>query len=67
MLTDPQEMEQWIRTEAVRLVNAIDPDTQPVWGVMTGRNVVEHLTGSMRMSNGRFNLPLRTPEERVEK
>ena len=67
MLTDPQEMEQWIRTEALPLVNAIEPDATPIWGIMNGRNVVEHLTGSMRMSNGRFDLPLRTPEDRVAK
>lgn len=66
LLTKPSEMHDWLRTNAVAMVNAIAPDATPLWGSMSGRHLVEHLTGSMRMSNGRFDLKLRTPEEKLE-
>ncbi len=67
MITDSAEMETWLRENAVAMVNAIAADAAPKWGIMTGRHLVEHLTGSMRMSNGRFDLKLRTPEDKVAK
>jgi hypothetical protein len=40
-------------------------DAQPKWGVMGPQHMVEHLSLIMRVSNGKINAPLSSPEEKL--
>ncbi|MFN3528981.1 MAG: DUF1569 domain-containing protein [Bacteroidia bacterium] len=43
----------------------LQADTQPKWGIMTAQHMVEHLSATMRISNGKLYLDLRIPEEKI--
>ncbi|MBS7332173.1 DUF1569 domain-containing protein [Faecalibacter bovis] len=54
-------------SEIINLLKSLPLDKQPVWGIMTPQHMVEHLIVSMKMSNGGFIIPCRTPKEMIPK
>lgn len=40
----------------------LGPDTQPLWGAFTPQHMVEHISGTLLISNGRFTSPSDVPE-----
>ncbi|WP_322970403.1 DUF1569 domain-containing protein [Faecalibacter sp. LW9] len=53
--------------EIVNQLLQLDVNKQPEWGIMTPQHMVEHLIVSMKMSNGGFIIPCRTPKEMIPK
>ena len=47
------------------LVRVADPNTKPLWGKMNLQQMVEHMSESVRIANGKVSFPLMTPEERL--
>lgn len=43
------------RTELRRLLMTLDTETQPVWGKMKARQMVEHLAEEVKWTNGKFS------------
>lgn len=48
-------------------LNKLSADTSPAWGSMNAQQMVEHLTDSLGLSVGDFDVKLRIPEDKVEK
>lgn len=38
---------------------------KPLWGIMTAHHMVEHLSATMRISNGKLYLPLRIKTDQI--
>ena len=55
----------FLTTTFPNLVRAADPKTNPAWGKMNLQQMVEHMSESIRIANGKLSFPLMTPEERV--
>lgn len=51
--------------QLIHQLKQLDVDTQPAWGIMTPQHMVEHLIVTMKMSNGGFVIPCRTPQEMI--
>ncbi len=50
--------------ETIDRLNKLQGDSKPLWGGMTPQHMIEHLAATLKSSNGKVNLPLRsTPEE----
>lgn len=48
--------------------NQLTPETKPLWGTMTSLDMVEHITDSLDMAQGKFEgLTLQFPEEKAPK
>jgi hypothetical protein len=47
------------------LLQPLHPETQPKWGRMTPQHMVEHLSSSIRMSNGKKKFLIQTPPEKL--
>ena len=46
-------------------IRTADPNVKPLWGKMNLQQMVEHMSESVRIANGKLSFPLMTPEERV--
>lgn len=55
----------FLRHEFPTLLNQLQPDTAPRWGVMSAQHMVEHLSEFIGLSTGAFHFPLAVPEEQV--
>lgn len=52
---------------ALQYLDELKPDTQPAWGKMSAQEMVEHLSDTLRIANGKDKFPLATPEKHLEK
>lgn len=52
---------------ALSYLDKLDSDTKPSWGKLTAQEMVEHLTDTLRIANGKSKFPLETPEKYLEK
>lgn len=59
--------DSFFNEEAIRLLTTLNPNQQPLWGIMTPQHIVEHVVGSWIISNGRFAVEQKTTEEQKEK
>ena len=57
----------FLNKELPQLLTKLEADTKPVWGVMSAQHMVEHLSGVVLISNGRFDAPAMYEEERLIK
>jgi hypothetical protein len=48
-------------------LSKLEESTKPNWGSMSAQRMVEHLTDVVRNSNGKIELDLLVPEEKLEK
>jgi oxepin-CoA hydrolase/3-oxo-5,6-dehydrosuberyl-CoA semialdehyde dehydrogenase len=53
--------------EFLALLDRLQPDSQPHWGVMGPQHMVEHLTQSVMISRGMPEIQVYNPEELAEK
>jgi hypothetical protein len=51
--------------ERLPFLRALPADRVPKWGIMSSHHMVEHLSGSMRMSNGKVYLPQLIADEKI--
>lgn len=51
--------------ERLPLLRSLTAEQKPTWGLLTPHHMVEHLSGSIRMSNGKVYLPLLIAEENI--
>ncbi len=52
--------------ELLPLLYTLPADRQPLWGRMTAQHMVEHLALALTLSNGKRNVPIQTPPEKIE-
>jgi len=57
----------FFKSEYLPLLRQIKPDTQPAWGKMNFQQMVEHMSDSIRIANGKDLHTLHTPAENVDK
>lgn len=55
------------KEQIIDQLKQLDTTQTPDWGIMTPQHMVEHLIVSMKMSNGGFIIPCRTPKEMIPK
>ncbi len=48
-------------------LNALNPSSKPLWGIMTSPHTLEHVVGAWRISNGRAQVALMLKGEELEK
>lgn len=59
--------EDYLSKEITLLIFDLTPHTKPMWGIMTPQHMLEHLEGSLKISNGEIKLTeLRIKEEELE-
>ncbi len=47
--------------------NGLTESTKPEWGIMTAQHLIEHFEKFMQMALGEIQVPMITPEDRLEK
>lgn len=52
---------------ALRYLDKLNQDARPLWGSMSAQEMVEHLTDTLRIANGKSRFPLETPEKHLAK
>ena len=55
----------FLQTTFVNAIEKLDPSTAPQWGKMNVRQMVEHMSDSVRIANGKDPHHLVTPSENV--
>lgn len=58
-------MKDFFVDEVPKALEKLKAETKPEWGSMTAQHMIEHLVGSWRISNGRAQVQLMTPKERL--
>ncbi len=48
------------------LLMSISEDVSPKWGVMRPQNLIEHVSATFAISNGKISAPVVTPPEKIE-
>ena len=61
------EKENFLRTKFIHLLKRLDPATTPRWGKMNVQQMIEHLIDVMMVANGKLQLPVVTPADRLPK
>ena len=56
----------FLTVTAPELLDGLKTEKTPKWGVMTAQHMVEHLGLTVKISNGKKNVPLITPIEQLE-
>ena len=51
--------------EFTKMLYQLQPDVVPLWGIMTPQHMVEHLSASIRMSNGKLRLEQKIADEDI--
>ena len=59
--------EKFSQEEVPIMLKTLEPDTKPLWGILTAQHMVEHIVGSWRISNGKAEVECKTPEEKLKK
>ncbi len=49
------------------LTEKLKNETQPLWGTMNAQRMIEHLSDSLRMSSGKDEHQLVTPEDKLDR
>jgi hypothetical protein len=55
----------FLQRDVPTLLARLDPNQAPIWGQMTAQHMVEHLAGAVRLSMGRYGLPVPPPSPRL--
>lgn len=59
--------QQFLQEEFPLLLQQLQENMQPVWGVMSPQHTVEHLSGTVIISDGRFPLEAMYEEEKLQR
>jgi hypothetical protein len=57
----------FLKKELPVLLEGLQSTAEPKWGIMSAQHMVEHLSGVILISNGRFDAPAMYDEERLAK
>jgi hypothetical protein len=49
----------------IAVLEHLESDKKPAWGIMTPQHMVEHLSATMRISNGKLYLPLHINADKI--
>ncbi|GAB3879169.1 hypothetical protein GCM10028824_42180 [Hymenobacter segetis] len=60
------EIIDFLQRDVPRLLVHLGPIQVPNWGQMTAQHMVEHLTGAVRLSMGRYGLPAPPPSPALD-
>lgn len=66
-LTTTEQKVHFIRHNLIQYLKKLSAGDRGQWGVMNAQQMIEHLTYSMRVSNGKDNQQLKLPPEQSEK
>lgn len=61
------EKHDFLKSKYVPLLKKIDPSTKPLWGKMNFQQMVEHMSDSIRIANGKDPQKLHTPVDVLDK
>jgi hypothetical protein len=61
---NPEKVD-FLKNGFVSLVKDLDPETKPQWGVMNAQQMVEHMSDSVRIANGKIRKKILTPEDQL--
>jgi len=61
----PVFTENYFKNDLIDNLKSLDAHQSPNWGIMTPQHMVEHLIGSWLISNGKFQVSLKIPKEKV--
>ncbi len=53
--------------EVLRIMDQLDPNQKPLWGSLSAQGMIEHLTESIKIANGKKKVALAIPEDKTEK
>ncbi|MBK7850693.1 MAG: DUF1569 domain-containing protein [Bacteroidetes bacterium] len=56
----------FLQRKFIDKLTELDPDTKPLWGNMNVQQMIEHMSESLRIANGKNPHPLITPAEKVQ-
>ncbi len=65
--TDKKEQQEFFVSGMSKALLKLKRNSQPLWGLMTAQHMVEHLTTSLYMSLGKFEIPLKLEGESLAK
>jgi hypothetical protein len=57
----------FVRQGFLSLLKTIDKDTKPAWGLMNVQQMIEHMSDSFRVANGKVPQKIITPLENIPK
>lgn len=57
----------FVKQEFMPLIKSLNPDTKPAWGLMSVQQMVEHMSDSLRIANGKIPQKITTPLENIAK
>ncbi len=49
------------------IMDQLDPNKKPLWGNLSAQGMIEHLTETLKIANGKKQFPYAIPEEKFEK
>jgi hypothetical protein len=58
---------KWNLENILKTLDKLKVDKKPLWGSMSAQRMVEHLTDTIRIANGKNPQSLAIPEEKIEK
>lgn len=56
----------FLQRKFIDKLTELDPDTKPLWGNMNVQQMIEHMSESLRIANGKNPHALITPAEKVQ-
>lgn len=62
-----QQKEAFLKNEFIPLLQKLDPQTPPQWGIMSPQQMVEHFADAVKNASGKLILPILNEGERLEK
>ena len=61
------EKENFLRTKFISLLQQLKTGTQPLWGKMNARQMIEHFTDVMMVASGKIKLPIVAPADKLSR
>jgi len=59
------EKENFLRTKLISFLQKLKTDTQPLWGKMNARQMIEHMIDVVMVANGKIKMPIVTPADKL--
>ena len=56
----------FLKTDFIKLLSTLKSNDKGSWGLLNGQQMVEHISDSVRIANGKDKMKLHTPEGQVE-
>ncbi len=60
----PQQL--FLKEEVPHLLDSLQADNQPIWGLMSAQHMLEHVSALLYISLGKKAFPLMTPPDQLE-